>query len=72
MTSTAVDLSDLRALDDALRILRAVKKELAPGSTTIWRIVDHACEHLEEQLNLEISEQLTLDPHVTTLVNPAR
>ena len=41
---------DLRAVDDAVRILRNLRKALAPGSLTVWKIVDHATQYLECQL----------------------
>jgi hypothetical protein len=48
---------DLRSLDDALRLLRKFRKDLAPGSLTIWRIVDHACKHIEDQIAAELIDQ---------------
>ena len=47
---------DLKSLDDAMRILRRLRRELAPGSLTVWKIVDHACNHLERQIHEEIRE----------------
>lgn len=41
---------DLRSLDDAVRVLRALRKELAPGSLAIWRLIDHASKHIEQQI----------------------
>lgn len=47
---------DLKSLDDAARILRRLRKELAPGSLAVWRIVDHACNYLDQQIIEEIRE----------------
>jgi len=48
---------DLRSLDDAVRILRSLRKELAPGSLIVWRMIDHACKHIEREIGAELLEE---------------
>jgi hypothetical protein len=52
-------IPDLRSLDDAVRLLRKLRKELSSGSLTVWRIVDHACKHIEHEIKAELSEDST-------------
>ena len=42
----------IESLDEAIRIISAarVAGRLAAGSTSIWRISDHACTHLDKQI----------------------
>jgi len=51
---------NLRALDDAIRILREHRKAVAPGSPTIWRILDSACKHLDDQILHGVMEKAGL------------
>jgi hypothetical protein len=48
--------SHLRSLDDAIRILVTARKALAPGSLTLWRMLDHAGAHLESQIAALLKE----------------
>jgi hypothetical protein len=48
---SATSIVDLQALDDAVRILTTARRQLARGSVNIWQILDHACKHLESQIN---------------------
>jgi hypothetical protein len=48
-------LFDIKAMDDAIRILNRAATKLASGSTAIWRIVDEARHHLEVQLERQLS-----------------
>jgi hypothetical protein len=47
----------MRSLDDAVRILRRLRKELAPGSLAIWRVIDHACKYIERQISAGLEEE---------------
>ena len=50
-------IPDLGSLAEAVRLLRGLRKELAPGSLAIWRIIDHACKHIEQQIRAQMLEQ---------------
>jgi hypothetical protein len=41
----------LQALDEAVRILTTARRQLASGSGSIWQLVDHACKHVESQID---------------------
>jgi len=70
MTTTIQTLPELRALDQAIRILNAARQDLAPGPRAFWRIVDHASSYLEKQLD----DFLRLEPAMppTFTADPSR
>jgi hypothetical protein len=43
----------IQSLDEAIRIISAARMagRLAAGSTAIWRLSDHAENHLDKQIN---------------------
>jgi len=43
-------MDDMRALDDAIRMLVLARQRLAHGADTVWRLVDDARRYLELQL----------------------
>lgn len=47
----------LQSLDDAVRLLREFRHDLAPGSLSVWRIIDHACKHIERQIKAALTDQ---------------
>lgn len=47
---TLETLDIIAGLDSAIRLLEAHKGPLAPGSFTLWRLVKHAIEHLDRQV----------------------
>lgn len=40
----------MEALNEAIRILNKARREASTGSVTIWRMIDHASNHLDLQL----------------------
>ena len=43
-------VNKLQALDDAVRILIVARRQLAPGSVTVWTMVDRARAYLEREI----------------------
>jgi hypothetical protein len=46
----------LRSLDEAVRLLREFRHDLAPGSLSVWKIIDHACKHLDSQIRAALKD----------------
>jgi hypothetical protein len=57
-------LTLIQALDEAIRIISTARTagHLAAGSTAIWRISDHAANHLDKQINALLAPSETIAP----------
>lgn len=47
---------DLQSIEDAIRLLNKAATNVASGSTSVWRLVDHARRHLEKQIDAVIRQ----------------
>jgi hypothetical protein len=45
-----MSLIELQSLQEAIRLLIRIRRDLAAGSTTLWRLLLHAGQHLDQQL----------------------
>jgi hypothetical protein len=46
----------IQGLDAAIRILNEARSNAAAGSLTVWRMISHASEHLDRQIEELILE----------------
>ena len=49
-------LAQMEAINEAIAILNTLRSKAALGSTVIWRVLDHAANHLDKELKAALVE----------------
>jgi hypothetical protein len=46
---------NIEALNEAIKLIRKVRVDIADGSQTIWNLLFHAEQHLDKQIAAELA-----------------
>jgi hypothetical protein len=56
----------IQALNEATKILKQANRECAGDSLAIWRLTDHAEQHIDKQIRELLAPSVEIDPCILT------